>query len=100
MGKPLDPGRREALGRLGLLAAGTILGSPVLRGMGAEERAATFPHPHIFWREKRVGNLRTVADVRAAVGREGPVRRIWESIERTCAAEAGTPPLTCRSRIP
>jgi len=100
LGKPLDPGRREALGRLGLLAAGTILGSPVLRGMGAEERAATFPHPHIFWREKRVGNLRTVADVRAAVGREGPVRRIWESIERTCAAEAGTPPLTCRSRIP
>ena len=99
-GEPFDPGRREALGRLGLLAAGTFLGSPLLRAMSAEERAASFPHPHIFWREKRVGNLRTVAEVRGAVGREGPVRQIWGAIERACAAEAGTAPLTCRSRIP
>lgn len=92
--------RREWLTRVGpLLLSGLSLPfAGCAGGVGASR--STGVRPRIFWRGQADGRLRTVEAVRRSIERPGQPREIWKGILAACQADAGTPPLTCRSSLP
>lgn len=98
--QPLNPGRRDALNRLALAGLGSLFLPAWLRAGSSLPDPDTLPRPHLLWRAKPAGTLRTVASVRQSVTRPGLAKDIWKSIEQACLEEIGTSPLTCRSMVP